>query len=138
MVPIYYTEIMFCAYGTKHFRISLNIHYKELSYEEFDSFGKVDWNYEVNLKNEQFEQLIPYINAYDFEPFRNKEQLFTNFIGYRDEYWIEFVGITDSYIPKLELPMTIIYDEAHTWPNEKLYQYLLKNYVSTWGFEKSF
>lgn len=43
-------------------------------------------------------------------------------VGYRDDYWIDFVGITDSYIPKIELPMTILYDEVHMWPNERLYQ----------------
>ena len=40
------------------------------------------------------------------------------FIGYRDEIKVSFCGVTDSYIPYIELPMNYYYDEKHIWPSE--------------------
>lgn len=80
---------------------------------------------------------MPFIKAFDFEPYRDKKQFLhfsDGFVGYGDEYWMNFVGITDSYIPKIELPMTILYDDTYIWPNERLYQYLIKTYLSTKEF----
>lgn len=50
------------------------------------------------------------------------------YIGYRDEVSMHFVGVTDSHIPMLKLPMDYYYDEGHMWPSEKLYRYLVQNY----------
>ena len=50
------------------------------------------------------------------------------YVGYRDVLRLQFTGITDSYLPMLELPMEYYYDEEHIWPSEKLYRYLLKNF----------
>ena len=50
------------------------------------------------------------------------------YIGYRDEINTYFTGITNSYIPKLDLPMDYFYDEEHIWPSEKLYRYLVKTF----------
>lgn len=46
--------------------------------------------------------------------------------GYRDEITMWFREITDSYIPKIELPMKYVYDEKHTWPSERLYPFIMK------------
>ena len=55
------------------------------------------------------------------------------YIGYRDEVSVRFRGITDSYIPELELPMNYYYDEEHIWPSEKLYGYLVRTFFeSNW------
>ena len=51
------------------------------------------------------------------------------YIGYRDEVQMCFRGVTDSYIPLLELPMNYYYDEEHIWPSEKLYRYLVTNFL---------
>jgi hypothetical protein len=48
--------------------------------------------------------------------------------GYRDEVHLYFTAISDSYIPKMELPMHYYYDEEHIWPSEKLYRYLVRTY----------
>ena len=52
------------------------------------------------------------------------------YIGYRDEIQLEFTGITDSYIPKIELPMYYYYDDAHIWPCERFYRYLAYTYMN--------
>jgi hypothetical protein len=76
-----------------------------MSYEKYDSFGNIVWNYGIKLKEEQIKQLIPLINAFDYEPYRDRKQSLDfsdGFIGYRDEYWMDFVGITDIpiFIPE--------------------------------------
>ena len=50
------------------------------------------------------------------------------YIGYRDEINTYFTGITNSYIPKLDLQMDYFYDEEHIWPSEKLYRYLVNTF----------
>ena len=90
----------------------------------------VTFSYVIQLSNEQIAMLLPYCNALDFEPYRDKEMSMNNegYIGYRDEVQMSFTAITNSYIPKIELPMSYYYDEAHIWPSERLYRYLFKTY----------
>lgn len=86
--------------------------------------------YGIKLTDAQMKELLPYCNALDFEAYRNKEMSMDDpgYIGYRDEIHVEFSGITDSYIPKIDLPMSYYYDEIHIWPSEKLYRYLFETY----------
>ena len=86
--------------------------------------------YAIKLTNEQMEKLLPYCNALDFEPYRNREMKMgeEGYIGYRDVVRLYFKAITDSYLPMLELPMEYYYDEKHIWPSEKLYRYLVKTF----------
>lgn len=90
----------------------------------------VEYSYGIKLTDEQMEQLLPYCNALDFEPFRGKKMSMDDagYIGYRDEVSVRFKAITDSYIPEIELPMYYYYDEEHIWPSERLYRYLIKTY----------
>lgn len=91
---------------------------------------EVIFSYGFNLTDEQMSKLLPYCNALDFGPFRNRKMSMDNagFIGYRDEVRMEFRAITNSHIPLIELPMDYFYDEQHIWPSEKLYRYLLTTF----------
>lgn len=75
-------------------------------------------------------ELLPLCNALDYEPFRGKTMSMDDpgFIGYRDEISMSFAAITDSYIPIIELLMDYLYDEVHTWPQEKLYSHIVKTF----------
>lgn len=90
------------------------------------------FSYGIKLSGKQLTTLLPYCNALDFEPYRGREMDMKDegYIGYRDEVSMHFTAITNSYIPKLELPMDYYYDEAHIWPSEKLYRYLVKTYFT--------
>ena len=92
---------------------------------------EIVFSYGIKLTDAQMKELLPYCNALDFEPYRNREMSMDNpgYIGYRDEIHVDFTGITDSYIPKLDLPMSYYYDEKHIWPSEKLYRYLMDRYL---------
>lgn len=83
------------------------------------------------LTDEQMQGLYPYCNALEFEPYRNRKMDMKDpgWQGYRDEITVSFKGITDSYISKIELPMDYLFDDKHTWPSERLYDYLLENYI---------
>ena len=112
------------------------------SYDDTDSHH--DWreycfcneNYEVirsvgiNISDDIMPELLEYCDARDFEPFRDRKMDFNDKgrIGYRDEVSMDFTGITDSYIPRMVLPMDYYYDEEHIWPSEKLYRYLVKTF----------
>ena len=91
---------------------------------------EVVFSHAINISDEQMEDLLPYCDASEFEPYRDRTMSMDDegFIGYRDEVHLYFKAITDSYIPLLELPMDYYYDEEHIWPSEKLYRYLIKNF----------
>lgn len=93
---------------------------------------EVTFSYGIKLTEEQMTELLPYCNALDFEPFRDRKMNYNDkgMIGYRDEVDLRFRGISDSYLPLLELPMDYYYDEEHIWPSEKLYRYLLVKFFS--------
>ena len=83
--------------------------------------------YAVELSDEQMEEILPFCNALDFEPYRNKEAWddVGHNGGYRDEQEVVFRGYSNSYLPLIEIPMTAINEKR---PNEKLYRYLWKTY----------
>lgn len=97
--------------------------------EQFEQ--KIAFSYGIKLTDGQMKDLLPYCNALDFEPYRDRKMQMgeEGYIGYRDEVHLHFRAITDSYIPMLELPMEYYYDEEHIWPSEKLYRYLLKTFL---------
>ncbi len=94
-----------------------------------DSY-KVVYSKGINILDEMMPELLSYCDARDFEPFRNRKMDLNDkgWVGYRDELDMSFTGITNSYIPKLSLPMDLLYDEDHIWPSEKLYQYLVATF----------
>ncbi|MDO4787609.1 MAG: hypothetical protein Q4A19_00420 [Johnsonella sp.] len=90
----------------------------------------VAFSYALKLSEVQMKHLLPYCNALDFEPYRDRKISMNHegYIGYRDEISLSFIGITDSYIPKMEWEMQYYYDEKHMWSSEKLYRYLVLEY----------
>ena len=88
-------------------------------------------SYAIHITDNQMQELLPYCDATEFEPYRGREMSMDDegFIGYRDEVHLYFRAITDSYLPLLELPMKYYYDEDHIWPSERLYRYLVKNFL---------
>lgn len=132
MEPIYFSKFEFTTYqiskqsGIVTDRIVCNIPYKELSYQEFDRDGEVTYYFAHHLTDAEISKILPYIDIHDFEPFRNKEMNISDphAKGYLDEFSMSFRGISDSSFSLIELPMDIVYDDAHTWPNQKLYDYI--------------
>ena len=93
---------------------------------------EVVFSYTHKFSKCELKELLPLCNALDFEPYRDKKMSMEDegYRGYRDEVRLYFKGITDSYIPKIELPMYYFYDEEHIWPSEKLYRYVVKNFLN--------
>jgi hypothetical protein len=85
------------------------------------------------LTDEEYKKLLPYCNVLDFEPYRGRKMSMEDpgYLGYRDEINLHFTGITDSYIPKLDLPMNYYYDEKHMWPCERLFRYVTQTFLNT-------
>ena len=99
--------------------------------DEIDD-NEVVFSYTHKFSEWEMKELLPLCNALDFEPYRDRQMSmgYEGYCGYRDELSLHFKGITDSYIPKIELPMDYFYDEEHIWPSEKLYRYVVKNFFS--------
>ena len=104
-------------------------HFKKKLFKTEDCESSIVFSYGIKLSDEQMKALLPLCNALDFEPFRNKKATMDEdgFCGYRDEISVKFRGITNSYIPLLELSMDFFYDYEHIWPCEKLYHHIIKN-----------
>lgn len=92
----------------------------------------VVFSYTHRFSKTEKQELLPYCNALDFEPYRDKEMSLEDkgCGGYRDEVDVLFTGITNSYIPLIRLPMDYYYDEERIWPSEKLYRYIIRKYLS--------
>ncbi len=110
---------------------------KELSFEQIGRNGKVIWSYAKKMCKSELDELLPYINALEYEPYRDIRDSMEDegFCGYRDEYSLHFIGFTDSYLPLFWHDMTLLYRGKYIRPYEKLYQYLLKKYFSGKNFQ---
>ena len=93
---------------------------------------KVVFSYTHKFSECEIKKLLPLCNALDFEPYRDRKMSMDDegYCGYRDEVSLYFKGVTDLYIPKIELPMDYFYDEEHIWPSEKLYRYVKKTFMN--------
>lgn len=140
------TDILELSRGTVTFDISkaariikTTTEARLLPIENFED--NVVFSYGIKLTEEQYNELLPYCNSLEFEPFRNRKMSMSDegYIGYRDEVNVYFTGVTNSYIPIMEWSMSYYYDEQHIWPSEKLYRYLVTTYfeknkaVKGWG-----
>lgn len=93
---------------------------------------KIVFSYTHKFSEDEIKGLLPFCNALDFVPYREREMSMDDegYCGYRDEQSLYFTGITDSYIPRIDLPMNYYYDEKHIWPSEKLYRYIVINFLN--------
>lgn len=98
--------------------------------DEWDEW-EVGFSHKINLTETDVQELLPYCNARDFEPFRHRTMTFDEpgYAGYRDELKrMFFVGFTDSHLPKIKLPMDLIYNEPYAWPSERLLRYIERTF----------
>lgn len=91
---------------------------------------KVVFSYAIKLSQGHLDELLPYSNVLDFEPYRNKG-VFSDedWPTYRDEYDLTFTGFSDSYYFLLEIDMKIIHNEYNAWPTERLYKFLVTRFL---------
>lgn len=107
--------------------------FKSVIIEDDPGDYDVIFSYTYHFTEEEMKELLPYCNALDFEPYRDKKMDMDDegYCGYRDEVTVSFTGVSDSYMPLLKLPMDYYYDEEHIWPSERLYRYVVKTYFSS-------
>lgn len=92
----------------------------------------VVFSYAYHFSKDELMELLSYCNVADFEVYRNREMSMEDpgYCGYRDEVKLGFVGLTDSYVPMIKLPMSYYYNEEYIWPSEKLYRFIINKYMS--------
>lgn len=88
------------------------------------------FSYKKEFSETQLKKLLPYCKVSDFEAYRNKAFSISDqgAVAYRDEVSLIFRGTSDSPVPYIEIPMNIIYDDNHSLPAEKLYEYILSTF----------
>ena len=77
----------------------------------------------------QRQELLPYCNALDFEPFRGKPVPTAEGCGGEERLILR--AVSDSPLPLLTLPVPLSHNEAQPWPGERLYRYLMKQFFGT-------
>lgn len=125
----HFTHTYDVSYPARVIRNGKNGFNRQLIQSEWDKY-EIVFSDGIKLTDEHMKKLLPYCNALDFEPYRDKKMSMDGegYIGYRDGISTYFTGNTNSHIPKLELPMEYYYDEEHIWPSEKLYRYLVRKF----------
>lgn len=77
------------------------------------------------LDETEIQSLLPFLRTELFELYRDREDMYDE-VGYLDESWRMFTGISDSHIPIIRLRMNVIHDLAHRWPTELLYEQIVR------------
>ena len=93
---------------------------------------EVVFSYGLELSEKDISNILPYCNALEFEPYRNKKQKMDQkgYLGYLDEAKMKFIGVSFSYLPIIELPMNYIYDDLYAWPHQLLYRAIYDHIIS--------
>ncbi|UPQ85929.1 hypothetical protein M0R79_00705 [Ignavigranum ruoffiae] len=81
----------------------------------------------IKLSEEQIKLILPYCKVSDFEPYRNRKMDMKDpgYIGYRDGVSMEFIGVSNSGLPVIQLPMDYYFTAEYEWPSERLYRVLV-------------
>ncbi len=115
-------ELLYCRVSA---RILLNVPQRELSYQAFGEKQELKNSIGLVLDETEMQSLLPFLRAELFEPYRDREDMHDE-VGYLDESWRMFTGISDSHVPMIRLPMNVIHDLAHRWPTELLYEQIVR------------
>ena len=102
-------------HGRVSARILLNVPQRELSYQAFGEKQELKNSIGLVLDETEMQSLLPFLRTELFEPYRDREDMHDE-VGYLDESWRMFTGISDSHIPMIRLRMNVIHDLAHRWP----------------------
>lgn len=133
---IYYTKIIFESDDSLRgiWNILLNVAMKEFAFECLEWKGgkeKVVKNFSKQLTDEDITELLPYINALDFEPYRNVDDHdYGEFLLCDDRPTLKFIGITNSYLPLYQHYFWGGYGKE-VRPYEKLFLYIVNKYLSS-------
>ena len=115
-------ELLYCRVSA---RILLNVPQRELSYQAFGEKQELKNSIGLVLDETEMQSLLPFLRAELFEPYRDREDMHDE-VGYLDESWRMFTGLSDSHVPMIRLPMNVIHDLAHRWPTELLYEQIVR------------
>ena len=113
------------SYARVSARILLNVPQRELSHQAFDEKQEPKNSIGLVLDETEMQSLLPFLRTELFEPYRDCEDMHDE-VGYMDESWRMFTGISDSHVPMIRLPMNVIHDLAHRWPTELLYEQIVR------------
>ena len=136
---IYFSKIIYTIrrVGSNcKFRLLLDLNTQQIEYR-METLNEVMSLYEKKLSSGSINQILPLCAISSFEQYllNNPNMVDSwgdskNSIGYRDGTYIIFHGIIDSDVPELKIEMTTLYDRQHEPPQEKLYRFLIHNFLS--------
>lgn len=130
MKEIEYRRVQYEDSPFQKWRLLLDIDQQELSLQRFEK-RSVCFNCGYELKEKDLKNIRSLIRVVDFEKYRSKDESFSDkdITGnYLDETQINFIGISNSRYPLLEIQMGLGHSPKRSY--ERLYNYLVKNYFS--------
>ena len=141
---IYFSKIEFQKYMSVSkaliFCMVLDLDQRELSYQEYgikqrrasDDDNRIILSHGIRLTDEDMERILPYCRVKEFEPYRSDNRFLdsSQYIS-ESEAAMNFKGITDSHIPMIKIAMSSFHTKNRRYPNERLFEFLVKNYIKT-------
>ena len=127
MNEILFTRLQFDITGFRSHvfeRILLDFPSGELSIQNFNYGGTLTSSSGIYLTEIEKDQLLPFINAKDFEPYRvmsENDEWNDPLSGYFDGVYAEFTGITNSIIPLIRFRWNVFHEKGFERPYELLY-----------------
>lgn len=136
--PIYFSKIKYIGGrvgSNRKFRILLDLNRSQIECLVTEQ-KEVISDYKKELSVGLVNQILPLCEIYKFEQcLSDDENALVGWggnkdsTGYRDEVSLIFYGFIDSDVPEMEIEISFLYDRQHEPPQEKLYQFLIQNFL---------
>ena len=135
---IYFSKVKYTGGmvgSAQKFTMLLNLEREEIEYLVIEK-NEVIVDYRKKLSTGAINQILPLCKLCDFERYLLKhEKNSSNWgdqehsIGYRDGVSITFCGQSEPNASRIKLDMSFLYDEQYQPPHEKLYRFLIQNFL---------
>ena len=118
---------MWCFLDEKN--IFIDIVSRKILFEYENYCCRVKETFSKELTDEEIAELLPYINALDFEPYRYIDDEDSRYILCY-QYYLNFIGFTDSKFPTYEHSVCFNSERKEKRPYEKLYSFIINKFLS--------
>ena len=121
--------------GMQKFTMLLDLERQEIEYLVIEK-NEAIVDYQKKLSTRAINQILPLCRRCDFEQYLLKyEKNLINWgdqehsIGYRDGVSITFCGQSEPNASEIKMDMSFLYDKQYQPPHEKLYSFLIRNFL---------
>ena len=135
---IYFSKVKYIggmAGSMRKFTMLLDLDRQKIEYLVIEK-NEAIVDYQKKLSTGAINQILPFCKLCDFERYLLKcEKNLSNWedqensIGYRDGISITFYGQSEPNASEIKMDMSVLYDKQYQPPHEKLYGFLIRNFL---------